>query len=127
MRVSLLLTLAGIIFLAGCGCTAAQLAVTPLLVPGAENVRVGRDDPDSSMVEIGPIIAKHGSGCGYAGSRGTYEGAYNILKNLAVEMGAEFVRIMMVQIEPHSREGCFDNHYVIRGIAYQARPLILVD
>lgn len=71
----------------GCGGVAARID----LVPGAAEVRTAKSDPPPAFVEIGPIEAVHGSGCGGFGKLGTYEGAYNTLRNKAVEM--DFARL----------------------------------
>jgi hypothetical protein len=102
--------------LAACGATAA--AVVPS--PGAATVKVTKADPQGGCSEVGPIEGIHGSGCGSFGRAGTYEGAYATLKNEAVAKGANYVRIDQ-QIQPHSEAGCFDQRFVIRGVAFACK------
>lgn len=100
--------------LTACGGVAANTQ----LVPGAAEVRTGKSDPPEGFVEIGPIEAVHGTGCGAFGKLGTYEGAYSVLRNKAAEMGATYVRINTMT-EPHSEASCYNNTFVIRGTAYR--------
>jgi hypothetical protein len=100
--------------LTACGGVAARID----LVPGAADVRTGKADPPERFIEIGPIEAVHGSGCGRFGKLGTYEGAYNMLRNKAAQIGATYVRIDTIT-EPHSEPGCYDDTFVIRGTAYR--------
>ena len=58
--------------------------------------------------------------CGAFGRAGTYEGAYTTLKNNAVVKRANFVRIDQ-QIPPHSENGCFDQRFVMRGVAFSCK------
>lgn len=67
---------------------------------------------------MGHLTGSDGSGCGAFGSRGTYEGTVNSLKNQAHAIGADFVQIFTIT-EPHFRPGCFDNVYTISGSAYK--------
>ena len=99
----------------GCG------ASVPQATPGASAVTTGTDDPAAGLVEIGPIEASHGSGCGAFGAGGSYEGAYRVLRNRAAEMGATYVKILSEE-PPHAAGGCFVNAYVIRGLAYRGEP-----
>ncbi|MDX2021263.1 MAG: DUF4156 domain-containing protein [Deltaproteobacteria bacterium] len=102
--------------LAACGTTAPAV----VLRPGANAVKVAKAEPPDGCVEVGPIEAIHGSGCGGFGREGTYEGAYMTLKNKADERQANFVRADQ-QIPPHSENGCFDQRFVIRGVAFACR------
>ena len=90
----------------------------PPVAPGAEEIRVGKSDPDPSCQELQPLEAVHGDGCGDIGDRGTYTGAYNTLRNMAQQIHAHYVR-MDQQVPPHSENGCFDDRYVIRAVAYR--------
>ncbi|MEO7095844.1 MAG: DUF4156 domain-containing protein [Polyangiales bacterium] len=85
---------------------------------GASRLHVGKSDPDPACEELQPIEAVHGDGCGGFGERGSYNGAYNVLRNLAADVGADYVR-MDSQVPPHSERGCFDNKFVIRAVAYR--------
>jgi phosphate-selective porin len=95
------------------GCAVQTQTVTP----AGQAVKVTKAEPPPGCTEIGPIEAKSGGGCGMYGAKGTYEDSYNILRNKAAGMGANHVR-MDSQIPPHNAGGCFDQAFVIRGIAY---------
>jgi hypothetical protein len=112
-----LLVMLGAVELASLGACASSAAVPPL-TPEAKELRVGKSDPDPGCREMQPIEVSHGDGCGSMGERGSYLGAYNMLHNVAVELGADYVR-MDSQVQPHSENGCFDNKYVIRAVAYR--------
>jgi hypothetical protein len=99
------------------GCSAA-IAESPSLTNAARSVRTGKADPDPTMKEIGPIEATNGSGCGYLGAKGSYEGAMNELRNKAAMMGAAYVQIYTFS-EPHSAGGCFTDAFTIRGMAFR--------
>jgi hypothetical protein len=109
------LVLVSALALAWYGC-AAEI---PQLTPGAQRLRTGKSDPDPSMRELGQIEAVNGSGCGGFGTRGTYEGALNELKNRGAAMHADYVEIFTVT-EPHAAPNCFVNEFIIRGTAYKA-------
>ena len=93
---------------------------TQQLSPAAQNVQVTKAEPPPGFVEVGPIEAVSGGGCGMYGSRGTYEDAYNILRNKAAEMGANHVR-MDAQEPPHYEGGCQNQAFVIRGVAFRCQ------
>lgn len=99
------------------GCTASNVAMRPDSV----NVQVGIDPPGDGFMQLGPITAKHGGGCGLYGSQGNFEGAMNILRNTAAERGAEYVQIIRQQGE-HMTGLCLDRAYVIDGFAYKRSP-----
>jgi len=82
----------------------------------ALQIRTGKFDPGEEYVEVGPITATHGGGCGIYGSTGSYEGAYALLKNKATTLGADYVQIYKI-VEPHSEIGCFHKAYTITGTA----------
>ena len=96
------------------GCVAEPIPLNP----AAFQIRIGKSDPGEGYIEVGPVTATHGGGCGGFGSRGTYEGAYAILKNKAATLGADYVQIYTVS-EPHPAGGCFVNAYTITGTAYR--------
>jgi hypothetical protein len=101
-------------------CVTTTAADIPL-TSGATKVKTGKADADPGQYEeVGPIEASSGSGCGGFGSRGTYEATYNALRNRAAEMKADYVEIMTMT-EPHANPGCFDNAFVIRGMAYRLK------
>lgn len=103
---------AALVFVGGCVSAPIQLTT------GAEKVRVAKSDPPHDYAEVGHLTGSDGAGCGAFGSRGTYEGAVNSLKNQAHAIGADFVQIFTIT-EPHFRPGCFDNVYTISGSAYK--------
>jgi hypothetical protein len=93
------------------------------LVPGALDVKVAKGDPPDNFREVGQVTAQDGQGCGLYGFRGTYERAIIDLKNKAYALGGEYIQIMTLT-EPHLRGECFDNNYIISGVAYKkARDL----
>jgi len=55
---------------------------------------------------------------GVYGTRGNYEGAYSLLRNKAVTLGADYVQVVRIT-EPHLAGPCFRNEYIINGIAYK--------
>src|SRR5258706_8085070 len=96
-------------------CARAPLAT---LSPGADAVRVARNDPGDNYQQLGSITARDGRGCGGFGTRGTFEGAVIDLRNRAYEMGADHVQIFTLR-EPHRVGDCFRNEYVISGTAFK--------
>jgi Domain of unknown function (DUF4156) len=100
--------------LLACGAAAK---VQPVSVQ-AQSVTVRKSDPPPEAKEVGPIESEHGNGCGLYGKKGTYEGAMNGLKEKAAARGADFVSLISVT-EPHSEHGCFDQRFVLRGMAYK--------
>ena len=97
------------------GCAAPPV----ILAPGSENVRIVKGVPlPDFYTEAGNLAATDGSGCGAFGSAGAYQGAENTLKNQAHALGADLVQIVSVT-EPHQHDGCGDNEYTLRGIAYK--------
>jgi hypothetical protein len=104
-----------LLFLVGCS---ASLANPVTLHPEAMRVEIGKADPGKDAQEIAPITVVHGEGCGVYGSVGTYEGAYNLLKNRAAALGADYVEIMTLQ-PPHTEGRCFLDAFVIQGTAYR--------
>jgi hypothetical protein len=97
------------------GCSAGQVAV----VPSATTVTGGTQPPPSgAFAQLGAVTATHGGGCGLYGSRGTYEGAFTILRNKATALGADYVQIVRVS-EPRLEGVCMRQSYIIDGIAYR--------
>lgn len=88
------------------------------LSSGATNVKIAKSDPADNYKEIGPITASDGSGCGGFGYRGTYDRVVTNLKNMAYQLGGDFVQIFTMT-EPHLRGGCFDNTYTISGTLFK--------
>lgn len=97
---------------------AGCLASVPSVSSRGNSVRTGRGDPGPDYMELGSITATHGSGCGGFGAKGSYDGAYALMRNRASERGANYVRIDF-ESAPHSTPSCFDNEYVLRGVAYR--------
>lgn len=94
------------------------VAAVPPASPRATTVRVGKADPPPGAAEMGTIEATHGVNCGGFGERGTLEGAMVILRNMAAARNANYVSLLSTT-EPHLVGGCFDNRFVLRGIAYR--------
>jgi hypothetical protein len=96
-------------------CGAAAPAT--LLTPQGQTVEAGRGPPPLGARNLGPIDASHGGGCGLLAQRGTYEGALAGLRNLAAEIGGNYVQIESV-IEPHDDSGCTTGGFAIRGVVF---------
>lgn len=92
----------------------------PKLISGAETVRVGKSDPDSSHQYVGEITAIDGNGCGAYGRRGTYQGAITNLRNQAYTMGADYVQITNQTAPRRTDNQCFFNEYQLDGTAYRS-------
>lgn len=84
----------------------------------SDEVAAEKADPPAGAHEIGPVEAMDGGGCGMLGVTGSYDGALRAVKNKAVAMGANYVKIVTL-VEPHETAGCWDKGYTIRGVAYQ--------
>lgn len=91
------------------------------LVPGADRVEVQRTAPPAGAKRVKELRAVHGSGCGFLGGLGNYEGALATLRNLAQEAGADYVQITGTQ-EPYSDGQCRHNEYVLQAVAYRTAP-----
>jgi hypothetical protein len=105
----------GFLFALSVGCATAAV---PQVSGAAKNVQIRKSDPPSGYVEVAPISASHGGGCGGFGELGTYEGALAMLKNTAAELRADYVRLD-VATEPYMAPGCRVNEYVLRGVAFR--------
>jgi len=102
--------------LLGLGCATVP---PPTLAEGAEQVRTGKGDPDPGMEELGPIEVWDGRRCGHLGKRGSFKHVMIRLKNKAVEMQADYVQIFTIT-EPHAvTSSCFDDRFVVRGMAFR--------
>lgn len=113
MRSGAILVLA----VAACG----GMAPLPPASAQATEVTVAKADPPPGSADLGPIEAAHGEGCGGFGERGTFEGAMIALRNAAAARGANYVALIAT-MSPHLSGGCFDNRFVLQGIAYQVHP-----
>src|SRR5690606_16748028 len=94
-------------------------AAIPTLTDGGRAIQTGTRDATHGLEEVGPIEVSNGSGCGGFGRKGSYEGAYAMLRNRAAEMGATYVKITQ-QEAPYADGSCMHNEFTIRGIAYRA-------
>jgi hypothetical protein len=103
-----------LVTLVGCGVPAA---VTPLS-DNASHVQIAKSDPPAGATLVAPIEVEHGSGCGGFGRKGTLEGVMNEAREEAARKGADYVEIMTL-IEPHSENGCFDQTFKIKGMAFK--------
>lgn len=107
-----------LVVLALAACTAGRIDG----VPEASRVRVGSQAPSGDIDQLGAITAQHGGGCGLYGARGTYEGAFAVLRNKAAQIGADYVQILRVK-EPRLEGACMNQAFVIDGMAYKlGRP-----
>lgn len=103
-----------VMVVAAAGCAeAAPVSLTP----AAQQVEARKSDPPPGAREIGPVEVTHGSGCGGFGEKGAYESALALLRNTAAEKNANYVQILSLT-EPHTEGKCFDNRFVIRGMAF---------
>jgi hypothetical protein len=100
------------LLIAGC-----KSAPPVFLSPNAENIKVGKSDPDNNFDMIRAVTVYDGEGCGGFGYRGTYERAVTELRNQVFIMGGEYAQIISIR-EPHLRGGCFDNVYSITANVY---------
>jgi len=101
------------------GCAAQKIE----LQPGSSKIAVSTEKPGSNYKYVGALSATHGNGCGAFGSRGNYQDAVAILKNKALNLKADYIRIKRIT-EPHLRRSnsefqCFDNEYIISASAYR--------
>lgn len=103
-----------VLVLGAAGCTAGKVAT----LPDTSRVRVGSQPPGGLNEQLGAITAKHGGGCGLYGARGSYEGAFTLLRNKAAELGADYVQILRVT-EPRMEGICLSQAFVIDGMAYR--------
>ena len=96
------------------GCTASQVKISPESLA----VQFGTNPPSGDAIQIAPVTARHGGGCGLYGAEGNFEGAATILRNKAASMGANYVQIIRQQGE-HMTGICLDRGYTIDGMAYR--------
>lgn len=93
------------------------------LADGAEGVKLGKADAPPGAIEIGPVEATHGHGCGMYGEEGNFEGAYALLRNEGARVDADYVQIMTAT-EPYSDGKCGHNEYKLTGVAYKVPTAI---
>ena len=96
------------------GCTASQVKINPESL----NVQIGTTPPMGEAIQIAPLTARHGGGCGLYGAEGNFEGALTILRNKAANIGANYVQIIRQQGE-HMTGMCLDRGYTVDGMAYR--------
>ncbi len=94
------------------------IAAVPAVSPQAQLVRVEERDPPDSATPLGEIEVTHGQGCSFSGDRGTLEGATALLKESAVQRGANFVKITKVT-EPYSGHDWYHREFKLAGLSYR--------
>lgn len=104
------------------GCAGKPVVLDNL----SKNVRVVKSDPGPNYIEIGPITAQDGKGCGLFGYTGTYDQAVLKIKKLAVKQDGDYVQIFTIR-EPHFRPGCYDNAYTISGTLFKKSDVETAD
>jgi hypothetical protein len=94
------------------GCT--SIADPVALKPNAYNITVADkySNRPAGLFSLGPVSAIHGDIQIGIQKVGNYEGAVNILKNSAAEMGATYIKIIEEKRE-------LDDYYYLRGEAYK--------
>lgn len=118
MRFGAILVLA----VTACGVPAPGFAPVPPASARAAEVTIAKSDPPPVATDLGPLEAVHGYNCGAYGREGTFEGAMIMLRNAAAARGANYV-MLVATISPHLiTTYCFDNRFVLQGIAYRITP-----
>ena len=92
--------------------------VITILVPGANQIELSNSSPPIGYDMIGSVTGTDGEGCGIFGYNGTYERASIDIRNTARSIGADYIQITGI-MEPHSEIFCYDNNFVLYGIAYK--------
>src|SRR5215216_2262753 len=114
LRVGFSLTLAAAL-LAGVACTPTP----PLLSPRAGQVTLSDAAAPADFVELGPVTAQSGKGCGVLGSPGTRPDAEAKLRAAADKLGASYVHITHREA-PRSNHQCMEHEHKLSGVAYRA-------
>ncbi len=108
-----------VMILVGCvllfGCSGPAIT---LLIPGADRIELSESSPPDGYDMMGFIRGADGEGCGIFGYSGTYERASINIRNTARSIKADYVQITGV-LEPHVELFCYDNNYVLYGMAYK--------
>lgn len=86
--------------------------------PQAAQVRVEESDPPAGATPLGELKVTHGEGCSFTGDRGTREGATALLREAAMQRGANFVKVTKV-VEPHSGHDCYHREFVMEGLGFR--------
>jgi hypothetical protein len=94
------------------------VAAAPPLSPQAQSVRVEERDPPADATPLGPIQVTHGQGCSFSGDSGTLEGATALLKQAALQRGANYVKVTQVT-EPYSGHDCYHREFKLAGLSYR--------
>ena len=94
------------------------VAAAPPLSPQAQSVRVEDRDPPANATPLGPIQVTHGEGCSFTGDRGTREGATALLRQAALQRGANYVKVTKVT-EPYSGHDCYHREFKLAGLSYR--------
>jgi hypothetical protein len=103
------------------GCAVPE----PALTPRESSVRVGKARPPPDARELGPVTSEDGSGCGFTGRRGSYEGAEANLRDRTAAMGGDYVEIVKVSPAIQTLD-CLSNRWAIEGIAYRTGPAVVL-
>jgi hypothetical protein len=103
-----------LIVLLACG----GAATTPETSADAKKIEIGKGDPPPGFKQMQTLEVKHGDGCGAYGEKGTFDGAYAMLRNEAARIKADYVQMMTVT-EPYSDGNCAHNEYKITAVAYR--------
>jgi len=94
------------------------VAGVPPSSPQAQQVRVEESDPPAGATALGELKVTHGQGCSFTGDRGTREGATALLREAAIQRGANFVKVTKV-VEPYSGHDCYHREFVMEGLGYR--------
>jgi hypothetical protein len=100
--------------------TAACAPTAPALSPRAGQVVISDAAPPADFVEVGPVTAQSGKGCGVLGSPGSRPDAEAKLRAAADKLGASFVRITQREA-PRPNHQCMEHEHKLSGVAYRAR------
>lgn len=100
------------------GCTAMFTKADRPEIP----VVVSTLSPPAPANNLGSIVAIDGIGCGLLGFLGNRENAVYIMKQKAVQHGANYVQILKTK-EPYSDGQCRHNEFVLEGNAFKTVPL----
>jgi hypothetical protein len=105
---------ATLLTLAACNGVAAVHPISPQ----AQQVRVEDRDPPDGATPLGSIQVTDGQGCQFGGDSGTREGATALLKEAAVQRGANFVKLTKVT-EPYHGHDCVHREFKLEGLSYR--------
>lgn len=112
-------------FMSGCAFFKEATAYHPpspppppeVLTDAEAAIRVQKADPPEGYVDVGPVSAIDGRGCGvFEGATGTFERAMMLFKKSAAAKGASYVQLLNIK-EPGQSDRC--NEYSLSGMAYR--------